>query len=113
MNDIEKRQQQTCARFGAAYKPCSLDLKVGVSRGLKHAIGPINGLRTREENGTSGWYLWVGDWSDDDDFFVPIHGRHLIEWAEIVLPYLGLPEGWRFLVTECYEDVWRDDDLSQ
>jgi hypothetical protein len=27
------------------------------------------------------------------------------------MPYLGLPEGWRFLVTENYEDVWEDPEL--
>ena len=51
--------------------------------------------------------------SDDPDFFVPLHGKHLTEWALMVLPYLGLPPGWRFLITEGYEDVWEDPGLEK
>ena len=36
---------------------------------------------------------------------------HLNQWFAIVMPYLGLPEGWRFLITEDYEDVWEDLEL--
>lgn len=105
---LEDKQKQICIRFGALYQPCNLELKIGASSNLIHTGYPIHGLRIKEENGTSGWYIWAGEWSDDPDFFVSLHSKHLNEWAEAVMPYLGLPEGWRFLITEDYEDVWQD-----
>ncbi|WP_456088837.1 immunity protein Imm33 domain-containing protein [Paraburkholderia ferrariae] len=44
---------------------------------------------------------------------MPVHAAHLADWAPLVLPYLGLPPGWRFLVTEQYEDVWEDKQLLE
>lgn len=73
---------------------------------------PINGLRIQPDTSTSGWYIWGGEaWSEAADFFLPLHGVHLSEWAPLVLPYLALPPGWRFLLTTAYEDVWRDEKL--
>lgn len=110
---LEETQREICARFGAPFYGCDLGLKVGVSLNLRSGMRPLNGLRLMPEKGTSGWYLWAGEeWSDDPDFFAPLHGYHLEAWAPIVLPYLGLPPGWRFLVTETYEDVWKDAQLQ-
>lgn len=111
MKNLKQNQKSICEKFSAPYQPCDLRLKVGISLNVKDGVRPLHGVRVKEEHGTSGWYVWAGDWSDDPDFFVPLHGEHLSEWAEIVMPYLGLPEGWRFLVTEDYEDVWEDPEL--
>ena len=46
--------------------------------------------------------------SSTPDFFVPLHTRHIANWCEIVIPYLGLAPGWTFLITPNYEDVWED-----
>ena len=108
---LEDRQQQICKKYQAQYQACNLNLKIGISMNVKDGIQPLNGLRIKEENGTSSWYIWAGEWSNDPDFFVPLHGEHLVDWAVIVMPYLGLPEGWRFLVAEDYEDVWEDPEL--
>ena len=107
---LEDKQKNICEKF------CFISiLRFGFKSWhffkRKDGVRPINGLRVREENETSGWYIWAGDWSDDPDFFVPLHGEHLNQWAAIVMPYLGLPEGWRFLITEDYEDVWEDLEL--
>lgn len=110
--NLEKKQKEVCARYGAPYTPCNLKLKVGISISVKEGCRPINGLRIKEEKGTSGWYIWAGEWSEDPNFFVPLHGSHLTEWAEMVLPYLGLPVGWRFLIAENFEDVWQDAELT-
>lgn len=113
MTVLSEKQKEICEKFSAEYQHCDLSLKVGVSLSVKKGDRPIHGLRVKEENGTSGWYIWSGDWSDEPDFFVPLHGEHLSEWADIVMPYLGLPEGWRFLITEEYEDVWEDPTLLE
>lgn len=62
------------------------------------------------ENNRTGWFIWAGkELSKDPDFFQSIHVEHLADRCPIVLPYLGLAPGWRFLVTaDGYEDVWND-----
>lgn len=107
-------QQEICARFGAKLVDCDMNLKVGISNNVKDGLRPINGLRIHPEGDTCGWYIWAGEeYSDSVDFFSPLHAAHLVQWAPLVLPYLGLPPGWRFLVTEEYEDVWEDPQLLQ
>lgn len=108
---IEQKQKELCARFKVKYQICDLNLKVGISKNFCKGEQPIHGLRVKAEGDTSGWYIWCGEWSDAPDFFKPLHGIHLQQWAEIVMPYLGLPEGWRFLLAENYEDVWEDPAL--
>ncbi|WP_420852547.1 immunity protein Imm33 domain-containing protein [Paraburkholderia terrae] len=64
------------------------------------------------DHGTTGWFIWAGEtFSQDPDLFVPPHAEHLKQWAPMVLPYLALPTGWRFLIAEGYEDVWDDPSL--
>lgn len=109
---LQDIQRSICLRFGANYFACDPTLKVGISQNVRDGVRPLNALRIRPEGDTSGWFIWAGnELSDAPDFFVPLHASHLDAWAPLVLPYLGLPPGWRFLVTEHYEDVWRDDQL--
>ncbi|MGY2199000.1 immunity protein Imm33 domain-containing protein [Pseudomonas gingeri] len=108
-DDFKSAQQEICSRFSVEFYGCDLDLKVGISLNVKEGLRPLNGMRIRPGSGTSGWYIWAGEvFSEAPDFFVPLHGMHLSEWAPLVLPYLGLPPGSRFLITEEYEDVWDD-----
>jgi hypothetical protein len=74
---------------------------------------PLNGLRSRPEGGTCGWYIWGGpDLPDNASFFQPMHVSHLSEHCPKVLPYLSLPPGWRFLLgADGHVDVWRDEHL--
>lgn len=89
------------------------DLKVGVSRSLlgSECSWPVHGLRHPPESGTSGWFCWTGDLSEDSDFFVPIHLSHLVERLPELADFLDLPPGSRFLVAPDYVDVWEDDSL--
>ena len=75
---------------------------------------PINGLRHPPEAGTNGWYIWCGDsQSESDDFFKPLHIKHIDEYLPIVKKYLDLPPGYRFQIdNNNYEDVWFDTELS-
>lgn len=47
----------------------------------------------------------------DTGFFQPLHRAHISELCPQVVPYLGLPPGWRFLIADGYEDVWFDPSL--
>ena len=73
---------------------------------------PIHALRILPEGGTSGWYIWAGgDMSTDPDFFQPLHICHLDQYCPELVPYLGLPPGWRVLLAPNHEDVWFDPAL--
>jgi hypothetical protein len=106
-----EQQKLVCSRFAVPYFFCDESLKVGVSSNLKYGARPIHGMRIQPDLGTTGWFIWVGDLSSEEDFFKPLHTSHLANWAPLVMPYLGLPPGWRFLIAEGYEDVWHDPDL--
>lgn len=105
-------QDQICARFGVEPVASPDEFKVGIARNVRSGIHPVNGLRIRPDADTTGWYNWAGqEWSDDPEFFLPLHVRHLATWAPQVIPFLLLPPGWRFLVAPGHEDVWKDDRL--
>lgn len=106
-------QKKLCAEHNTAHVPNSADLKVGISLSVKGKSRPIHGLRHNPEGDTTGWYIWAGDYSTADDFFLPVHLSHIDEWTIHVQKYLGLGPGWRFLISpeDNYEDVWFDETL--
>ena len=112
MNDpgVSAEQYATCQRFNVACVSCPPDFKVGIAPNVRaDGLWPLNGLRHAPEGDTTGWYIWAGEMlSQAPDFFVPLHVKHLGRWCPQVLPYLGLPPGWRFLIAPDHEDVWKD-----
>jgi hypothetical protein len=72
---------------------------------------PVHGLRHPPSGGTSGWYVWTGELSKEDDFFRPWHASHLVERCPELGHLLDLPPGTRFLVAPGYEDIWEDPSL--
>ncbi len=74
---------------------------------------PINGLRVKPEKNANGWYIWCGEnFSEEDDFFSPIHSNHIENYIANIMDFLELPPGYRFLF-DCkgYIDIWYDEDL--
>ena len=107
--DLATEQRLICSKYGSPFCESSIYLKVGFAKNVKDGIWPINGLRHPLQRDASGWYIWAGEeLSSDADFFEPIHIKHLYELCPIVLKYLGLSPGWRFLLAKGYEDVWKD-----
>ena len=105
-------QIKVCTKYMTKWFASPLDLKIGVSKNLSSGTMPINALRHPPENGTAGWYIWAGEYSEDPDFFVPKHIQHLIKEYPEILKYLGLPPGYRFQIdNKGYEDVWYDEKL--
>jgi hypothetical protein len=110
--DLSLAQRAICAKYGADFSPIDPTLKVGININLRTGLQPLNGLRHPQEGDTCGWYLWAGEeLSEAPDFFVPLHAVHLADWCPLILPYLALPPGWRFLIAEGHEDVWFDPAL--
>lgn len=110
------QQKVICKRYGANFTESPPNLKVGISDNVKEGVQPIHGLRHREEGDTTGWYIWAGEWSNEEDFFKPLHVMHLLEdeYYHIVLQYLGLAPGWRFLIdNNGHEEVWYDSKLLE
>jgi hypothetical protein len=107
--NIGEEQKAVCGKYNTSFLESPYNLKLGISRSVKEGARPINGLRHPPEGDATGWYIWGGEeYSEDPGFFIPLHVEHLKELCPMVLKYLGLPAGWRFLVTENYEDVWED-----
>jgi hypothetical protein len=112
--DFSKEQKIICERFNTSFIEAPSFLKVGISLNVKDGLQPVNGLRHQPEGDTSGWYIWAGeDFSNEPDFFVPLHIEHLPDWCPDIIKYLGLPPGWRFLTASNYEDVWEDKSLLE
>lgn len=111
--DLAQDQKDVCRRVGSEFMPVDVDDIVGFALETFNSLKqPINGLRHPPENGTSGWYLWAGEYSAAVDFFKPLHVGHIENINSKIFDYLALAPGWRFLIDDNgYEDVWFDDNL--
>jgi hypothetical protein len=105
-------QRAICSKHGADFLPCIDRLKIGISRKFASSDYPINGLRHLPHDDTTGWYIWSGrNWSEEADFFVPLHAFHLRDRCPGAIKFLALAPGWRFLFDPNHEDVWFDESL--
>jgi hypothetical protein len=110
----EEQQREVCRKYKTIWVATRSDLKLGIAQNVRDGLLPINGLRHTPVGDTTGWYIWAGgEPCDDPDFFVPLHVAHLGDWCPAVIPYLGLPPGWRFLIAPDHEDVWEDASLLE
>jgi hypothetical protein len=111
---VVQAQRLVCQRFGVPHVPTRPDLKLGLN--LDGDQYPINGLREPldpDYDKLGGWWVWNGERVDSQISFNALewnalHTVHLTDHCPGVLPYLGLPPGWRFLIAPGYEDVWQD-----
>lgn len=105
-------QKEICEKYNSKWAPINKKLQVGVSTNL--ISDPINGLRHPNDKGTTGWFIWTGEYSEAEDFFKPICAEHLLQIRPQIIKYLGLDIGYRFLAdNNGYEDVWYDETLKQ
>lgn len=113
-NSLLVRQMSVCRENGAEFIAPLAGSKLGISRAALRAVSPIHGLRHAPGQGTSGWYIWSGDSSDDPAFFEPMHVGHAESGEMVFARYLALAPGWRFLLGEDgYQDVWFDRSLLE
>jgi hypothetical protein len=109
---VLEAQRLFCERFGCEPEHVRGQDLLGAARSVfGSGCWPLKGLRHLPVNGTCGWYLWVGEYSSDPDFFRPQHAEHVFASRPEIVGYLGLPAGWGFVIAPGYEDVWRDEAL--
>jgi hypothetical protein len=107
-------QRAKCEHVGAPFFGAPADAVVGVAEGIDKPGVVLNGLRHAPSAASSGWYIWPGaiEPTSAADYFAPIHLDHLSLLCPRVVPFLGLPPGWRFLIADDYEDVWFDPPIA-
>jgi len=111
MNNLDL-QRRKCEQYQSAFSPVADWEKCGLAIKTLDGRMPINGLRHPREESTCGWYFWAGEkLSQHAGFFEPLHVKHLSEYCPVVLPFLALEPGFRFLLAAEYEDVWFDEKL--
>src|SRR5690606_30307667 len=103
-------QLEICKQFGSLHQSPHADERLGIALETLSRL-PLNALRHSPENGTCGWYIWGGDYSDAPDFFQSLHVLHIVDHAPQLVPYLGLAPGWRVLLAPGQTDVWYDPAL--
>ena len=111
-NSHFEKQKEICEKYNSEWKPINGKSKIAISDNLN--LEKLNGLRHKTEKGKICWYIWSGEYSENDDFFKPICAEHLLKRNPKIIKYLGLDDGFRFLITESgYEDVWFDKKLLE
>lgn len=104
-------QKNICTKYNSEWRPINKKLNIGISD--DYVLQPINGLRHTDEKGTTGWFIWFGEYSEDENFFKPICAEHLLKINPEIIKYLGLEIGFRFLIDKNgYEDVWKDENVT-
>ena len=107
MDQHETTQREICDRYSAEFTPIDWALRVAIADDFFTEALPKNGVRIAVEGNMTGWYLYAGEtMSDAVDYYKPHCAEHLPDLLPSVIPYLGLPVGWRFLLAPNYEDVW-------
>jgi hypothetical protein len=108
---IERDQRAFCRGRLTEYVASPGGSKIGLATSTK-GQSPLNGLRHPPQGDTNGWYLWFGEkFENTPDFFQPLHTAHVYHEFPQVIPLLGLPPGYRFLLSGSYLDVWHDPSL--
>ncbi len=103
------RQKQICEKHQSIWNPINKKLTIGVG-GSDLNADPIHGLRHSKEKGTTGWFIWTGEYSESDDFFKPICAEQLLQIRPDLIKYFGLDVGYQFLIDKNgYEDVWLNE----
>jgi hypothetical protein len=109
--EIVAGQRNVCRNVGVEYLAAPPELKLGIAVSTID-VEPLNALRHLPVGDTSGWYVWGGEeLSEDPQFFQPLHIAHVLDLCPQLLPYLGLPAGWRVLLAPHQKEVWFDSSI--
>jgi hypothetical protein len=102
-------QRTICEKYDSKFYGVDMNLKVGIAIQTLH-LKPIHAVRVKPENGTNGWYIHCGEYSDDNDFYKPLCALHLEKYCPEIIKYLALEPEFNVITDrEGYEDVWRTE----
>jgi hypothetical protein len=111
IQQIEEVQRRFCEDRGVSYVASPAESKTGFALATKGKL-PINGLRHPSGETTSGWFISCGEpFSEESDFFAPLHTYHVYEDYPELAKLLGLTPGHRFLLVGDDLDIWFDPEL--
>jgi hypothetical protein len=103
------RQKKICEKYQSKWNPINKKLMIGIG-GSDLNADPIHGLRQPKEKGTTGWFIWTGEYSESDNFFKQIRAEQLLQIRPDLIKYFGLDVGYQFLIDKNgYEDVWLNE----
>ncbi len=113
MNEHERvypsaAQSAICEKYGMSVLPPEDMVAIAIE-----SLGstPIYGTRVRLPDGVNiSWFIHGGTHSAAIDFYQPVCIEHLPEMLPLVMKYLCLPTGAKFIIdTKGYEDVWMEE----
>ncbi|PHS12134.1 MAG: hypothetical protein COA86_18750 [Kangiella sp.] len=108
---MTKEQILLCEKYSTEYYGIDFDQKVGIALQTLESE-PLHALRHVDEKGTSGWFIWGGEFKDDSEFFQSLCGVHLHKYCPHILKYLALKPGYRIMIDrKGFEDIWFDNEL--
>ena len=111
-NLFTSEQREVCEKFDSELYGIDNSLKVGIALNTLDQM-PIHAVRHRDEKGTTGWYIWGGEYSEQEDFYQPLCAEHLIKYCPLIFKYLALAPGYRLIIDNSgYEDVWYDESIN-
>ena len=92
-------QSNVCRQAGAEFSPPRPDQKVATSVGVVEGELPVWGVRYTAPPHMSGWYLTTQGYSGEIKDLRVDHLYHVTSRRPDIVPFLALPAGFRFEVT--------------
>jgi hypothetical protein len=110
METMNNLQKAICEKYDSIFCPVSKDEMIAIAL---ETIGrmPVYGVRVVKEcAGDVEWFIHCGEFSDNEDFYKPMHAQHISNYLPSVEKYLALDRGFKFIIDDQgYEDVWHEE----
>lgn len=112
MNQILEVQKECCDNYQSEFKPVDLEQLVVISEGVYEGL-PVEGVRYPSPSHMSGWWLTTDEYDGNVETLKTVHFQHIIEKRPEIAIYMGLKNGYRFLLGSKNESVWFDQKASE
>ncbi len=99
---VFNQQKKICKKFGLSYEPCDGEQFLYISSNIKDGNMPIEGKRYIEEDDFCGWYIWSGEEPNEKDLYDKVIVNDINEYSDVLIKFLWLEHGTRFLIEEGY-----------
>jgi hypothetical protein len=106
-----REQHAVCARAGGQFTAPSPDQLVVVSQGVFEGDA-VKAVRYPSPEHMSGWWMVTDRYNGDANSMRQEHMYHLTSRRPDLAPYIALPFGYRFDLTQ-HEDIWLDKEVLE